>query len=122
MLRKVLVGMVIGALVASLGLFLWARSVLAGDTVRTALAAQLSKAIGQPVTIASIGATVYPRVSVNLGGVTIGDPARVTVDRPREPPPGRRPNRAAAAGVHLRRPVVVVGRVARHAGRDRLDR
>ncbi len=79
MLKKALVTIVIGALVGSLGLFFWARSVLGRDTVRTALATQLSAAIGQPVTVTTIAATIYPRVTVNLGGVTIGNPARVTV-------------------------------------------
>ena len=80
MLKKVLIGIVVLGFAGSLGLFLWARSILAQDTVRTALAGQLSKAIGQPVTIASIGATIYPRVTVNLRGVKIGNPARVIVE------------------------------------------
>ena len=79
MLKKAIIGIVLFGLVGSLGLFLWARSILAQDTVRAALAGQLSKAVGQPVTIASITASIYPRVTVNLGGVRIGDPARVTV-------------------------------------------
>ena len=79
MLKKVLIGIVVLGFVGSVGLFLWARSVLAQDTVRTALTWQLSNAIGQPVTIESIGAAIYPRVTVNLRGVKIGNPARVIV-------------------------------------------
>lgn len=79
MLKKILIGVVVAVFVASAGLFVWVRAVLGGDTVRTTLAAQLSKSIGQPVTIGSIGATIYPRVTVNLGGVSIGQPARIQV-------------------------------------------
>ena len=76
-MKKILIGVLVIVLVSVLGLFLWARSVFGRDTVRTALAAQLSDAIGQPVTIGSIGASIYPRVTVKLGTVTIGEPARI---------------------------------------------
>ena len=79
MLKRSLVGAVALILVLSLGLFFWVRSVFTEDTVRVALAGQLSRALGQPVTVGSIGATIYPRVTVNLGQVTIGDPARIQV-------------------------------------------
>jgi uncharacterized protein involved in outer membrane biogenesis len=79
MLKKVLLGAVVLVFVLSAGLFLWARSVFAEDTVRVALAEQLSKAIGQRVKIGSIAATIYPRVTVNLGQVSIGEPARIEV-------------------------------------------
>jgi uncharacterized protein involved in outer membrane biogenesis len=79
MLKRVLLGAFVLILLLSIGLFLWARAVFTHDYVRTALADQLSKALGQPVSVATIGATVYPRVTVNLGDVTIGEPARVRV-------------------------------------------
>jgi uncharacterized protein involved in outer membrane biogenesis len=60
--------------------FFWARSILATDTVRTALAAQISAAIGQPVSIRSISAGIYPRVTVILEGVAIGQPARIQAE------------------------------------------
>ena len=56
---------------------LWVRSVFANDTIRTALAGQISSAIGQPVAIGSISAGIFPRVTVKLGDVTIGEPARI---------------------------------------------
>jgi uncharacterized protein involved in outer membrane biogenesis len=80
MRQKILIGTVVGGLALSLGLFLWARSVLTQENVRAALAAQLSKSLGQPVTVGGIGAGIYPRVTVNLTAVTIGEPARITVD------------------------------------------
>jgi uncharacterized protein involved in outer membrane biogenesis len=60
-------------------LFFWARAVFTQDTVRTTLANQLSQSLGQPVTVGSIGAGIYPRVTVNLGDVTIGQPPRIQV-------------------------------------------
>ena len=64
-------------IVGGIALALYARSVLTGENVRNALAAQVSAAIGQPVTIGGLGASVYPRVTMDLTGVTIGDPARI---------------------------------------------
>lgn len=61
------------------GLYFWARSVLTGDRVRDTVAAQLSSALGQPVTIASLGVSVFPRVTMDLKDVTIGKPARISV-------------------------------------------
>src|SRR5262245_2571759 len=78
--RKGVIAAIAAAAIASLAAFLLVRLVFATDTVRTALAGQLSKAIGQPVAVSRIGASIFPRVTVTLGGVTIGSPARVTVD------------------------------------------
>jgi uncharacterized protein involved in outer membrane biogenesis len=79
MLKRSLIGAVALILVLSLGLLFWVRSVFTEDTVRVALAGQLSRALGQPVTVGSIGATIYPRITVNLGLVSIGDPVRIQV-------------------------------------------
>jgi uncharacterized protein involved in outer membrane biogenesis len=79
MLKKVLLGASALLLLLSTGLFLWARAIFTGDTVRVALANQLSRAIGQPVTIGSIAVTIVPRLTLNLGQVTIGEPARIRV-------------------------------------------
>jgi uncharacterized protein involved in outer membrane biogenesis len=79
MTRKIVVAVLIVLIVGSAGLWFWARYVLNNDAVRSALAAQLSKALGQPVTVASISAGVYPRVTVSLEGVTVGEPARITI-------------------------------------------
>ena len=80
MRQKILIGTGVGALVLSLGLFLWARSVLTQENVRAALAAQLSESLGQPVAVGGISAGIYPRVTVSLSEVTIGAPARIRVD------------------------------------------
>lgn len=79
MLKKIIIGGLVAVVLLFVGAFFWAKSVLTGDAVRTALAAQVEKAIGQPVTIGSIDATITPRVSVTLGEVKIGPPNKVFV-------------------------------------------
>jgi uncharacterized protein involved in outer membrane biogenesis len=79
MIKKVVGGLLLLVVVVSAGLFFWVRAVFTQDAVRTAIAAQLSRSIGQPVTIGSIGAGIYPRVTVNLGEVSIGQPPRIQV-------------------------------------------
>ena len=60
MLKKALAAALVLIVILSTGLFLWARTVFGKDTVRTALADQLSKALGQPVKVGSIAATIFP--------------------------------------------------------------
>jgi uncharacterized protein involved in outer membrane biogenesis len=75
--KKVLIVVVCVLALAIVGLALWAKSVLTGDNVRLAIAAQISGALGQPVTIGGIGASIYPRVMVDLADVAIGQSARI---------------------------------------------
>lgn len=77
MLKKLIVGVLVLLLVASAAVFLLARSVFGRDVVRETLEDQIAQAIGQPVAIGSIGASIYPRVTVDLGDVRIGDPPRI---------------------------------------------
>src|SRR5262245_43309719 len=79
MAKKIAIGVALLVLVGGLGLYLWASSVFGQDAVRVAFAAQISNALGQPVKIGSIGARIYPRVTLRLGDVTIGEPARIRV-------------------------------------------
>jgi uncharacterized protein involved in outer membrane biogenesis len=80
MVKKAAIAIVALLVLLTAAGFFWARSILATDTVRTALAAQISAAIGQPVTIRSISAGIYPRVTVILEGVAIGQPARIQAE------------------------------------------
>jgi uncharacterized protein involved in outer membrane biogenesis len=77
LVKKIAIAVFVGLVLGIVGLALWARSVLTGDNVRTAIAAQVSEALGQPVTIGGIGASIYPRVMVDLTDVAIGRPARI---------------------------------------------
>jgi len=77
--RKVVAAVCLAVAALATGLFLWVRAVFTDDIVRSALASQLSSALGQPVTIGGIGAGLYPRVTVNLKDVAIGEPARIRV-------------------------------------------
>lgn len=79
-MKKVALGVVVLFLVVGLGLFVWARSVLSTDTVRNALAAQLSTSLGQPVTVDAVSATIYPRITVQLKGVAIGKSGEIKLD------------------------------------------
>lgn len=79
MWTKILLGVLGLFLVCSLGLFLWVRSVLASDAVQVALAGQLSKALGQPVTIGQVGASIYPRISIALRDISIGQTSQIKV-------------------------------------------
>lgn len=76
-MKKILIAVVCVLVLAGGALALWAKSVLTGDNVRLAIAAQMSDALGQPVTIGGIGASIYPRVMVDLTDVAIGQPARI---------------------------------------------
>lgn len=77
MIKKIAIGLAALVILVSLAGFFWARSVFARDAVRMAIASQIASAIGQPVTIDSISAGIYPRVTVRLAGVAIGQPPRI---------------------------------------------
>ena len=75
---KRLIGVAVALVVlAGVGLALLARYVFTGSNVRAAVEAQVSAALGQPVTIGGIGASIYPRVTMDLTDVSIGTPARI---------------------------------------------
>jgi uncharacterized protein involved in outer membrane biogenesis len=76
---KILMASAMVVIVLGIGLYFWARSVLTGDRVRETVAAQLTSALGQPVTIGSLGFSIFPRVTMDLTDVAIGKPARITV-------------------------------------------
>ena len=80
MAKKIGIGLLAFLLVTSIVGAFWVRSVFAHDTVRVALASQISSALGQPVSIGGISASIYPRVTVRLSKVTIGEPVRVQAD------------------------------------------
>ncbi|PYR76395.1 MAG: hypothetical protein DMF86_12285, partial [Acidobacteria bacterium] len=74
-MRVVAAVLVLGVL--ALAAYLFARAVLGTDLVRSAVEAQLAARLGQPVRIASAGATIFPRLALDLRDVSIGVPAVV---------------------------------------------
>lgn len=81
MLKRVIIGVLALTIVAAALLYWRAQSIFSSELVRTSVAAQLSRALGQPVTIGRIGATVLPRVTMVLSDVRIGEPAAITLAR-----------------------------------------
>lgn len=79
MLKRVVLGTLAFLAIVSIAGAIWVRSVFTKDTVRQALAAQLSAALGEPVVVDGIGASIYPRVTVRLEGVSVGTPVRVRI-------------------------------------------
>jgi uncharacterized protein involved in outer membrane biogenesis len=79
MVKKILIAVAAVLVVLLVVGAVWVRSVFANDGVKNAVAAQVAKALGQPVTIGGIGAQIYPRVTVNLNDVGIGQPAKIKV-------------------------------------------
>src|SRR5262245_52302732 len=80
MVKKILAASAVVIVLLAIATAVWARSILATETVRTAIASQISNAIGQPVAIGGIGASIFPRVMIDLDNVTIGKPARIRVE------------------------------------------
>lgn len=76
-MKRLLIAAVSVLVLGGIGLVVLARSVLTGANVRAAVQAQLSDALGQPVTIGELGASAWPRVTMDLKDVTIGQPARI---------------------------------------------
>jgi uncharacterized protein involved in outer membrane biogenesis len=77
MRRRVLIGIFIVLAVLTAGLYVFANRILGSDLVRSTLEQQLATRFGQPVHIGSVGASLFPRVAVNLHDVAIGEPAAV---------------------------------------------
>ncbi|MCC7042237.1 MAG: AsmA family protein [Acidobacteria bacterium] len=79
MLRKLLIGVVVLSVVAVALLYYRAQAIFSSELVRTSVEAQISRALGHPVEIGSISATILPRVTMVLSDVRIGSPATITV-------------------------------------------
>jgi hypothetical protein len=79
MVRKLLAIIAILIVLLAVGVVLFARGRIGGDAVRRTLETQLSSRVGEPVTIASLSASFFPRVMVDLHNVAVGQPVRATV-------------------------------------------
>jgi uncharacterized protein involved in outer membrane biogenesis len=67
-------------LLLALALWLTVRMMLAGDHIRTAIEAQASAAIGRPVTIRAATPHLFPRVGLDLAGISIGARNEVSIE------------------------------------------
>ena len=79
MLRRVIVIAVGVLLVIATTIAVAGYWFLSGDGVRRALESQASSWLGQPVTIGSAGAHVFPRPAITLRDVRAGNPVRLTL-------------------------------------------
>jgi uncharacterized protein involved in outer membrane biogenesis len=78
-MRRTLLILVVLLVALAAGVYVFARSVLASDLVRSALERQLTARLGEPVRIGSASAAVFPRVSLALEDVSVGDPATAVI-------------------------------------------
>ncbi len=65
-----------GLVAIAIGALYW---FLSNDGIRLALERQATAWLEQPVHIASVGAQIWPRPGIRLAGVTVGEPARLTL-------------------------------------------
>jgi uncharacterized protein involved in outer membrane biogenesis len=77
MRTKLLAGALVVVLLVAGGLWFWADAIFASDAVRTALERQLGRAVGQPVAIGGISASIVPRLTIDLADIRIGQPPRI---------------------------------------------
>jgi uncharacterized protein involved in outer membrane biogenesis len=70
--RRVLIIVAVALLLAVAGLALVVRVLLGGDRIKAALESQASAALGRPVTIRAAVPRLFPRVGLELTGISIG--------------------------------------------------
>jgi hypothetical protein len=68
---------------AAVAAYLFVRGVLASDLVRSTLEQQLAARLSQPVRIRGAHAVLFPRLAIELTGLSIGDPASVQLEQVR---------------------------------------
>jgi hypothetical protein len=79
MFRKLLAVFCVLLVLLGVGVVLFVKGLIGGDAVRRTLESQLSARVGQPVTIASLGASFFPRVKLDLHNVAVGQPVKATI-------------------------------------------
>jgi uncharacterized protein involved in outer membrane biogenesis len=79
-MKRIAIVLVFVVVAGSVAVAFLARSVLTGENVRAALASQVSAALGQPVTIGGLDASIYPRVTMDLADVRIGSTSAIHLD------------------------------------------
>jgi uncharacterized protein involved in outer membrane biogenesis len=80
MKKIALIAIVLLAL-AGVGLFIAVRLLLRPDSVRSAIEAQASAALGMPVKASAVSVQLWPRAGLRLADVRVGEPTQVTLRR-----------------------------------------
>ncbi len=70
----------LAVLLLVIGLWLSVRMMLGGDRIKSAIEAQASAAIGKPVTIRVASPHLFPRVGLDLAGISIGTHNEVSIE------------------------------------------
>ena len=78
-MRRVAAALLVLIVLAAVALVLFARGAIGGDAVRRALEQQLSARLGEPVAIGSLGSSFFPRVTLDLHDIAIGQPVTATI-------------------------------------------
>ena len=73
-MRRRLAAVLIVLVVLLGGTYVFVRATLASDFVRSTLEQQLAARLGQPVRVGSAGASLVPRITIDLNDVSIGSP------------------------------------------------
>jgi uncharacterized protein involved in outer membrane biogenesis len=81
MVRKLVIALAVVLALAVAAVLLIARSLLGSESVRARVQEQIASLTGQPVTVGAANARVFPRVSLELAEVTIGEPAAIVAKR-----------------------------------------
>lgn len=79
--KLLVIALVVSATLVVIAGTLLIRGMVAGDAMRRTIEAQLSSALGQPVTVGQVSAGLWPRVTLSLVDVRVGEPARVRMSR-----------------------------------------
>lgn len=65
---------------AGVGAYFFVRASIGSDLVRSAVERQFAAYIGQTVRIGAAGVSLYPRITLDLSDVSVGDPAAIHLD------------------------------------------
>ena len=81
MLKKLVLVLFVLVLAGAAVIYFRAQAIFSSDLVRTSVESQLTRALGQPVSIGSIGASLTPRLTMAAGNVRIGADDAIVVEQ-----------------------------------------
>ena len=83
MAKKLALALVALLVLLAAGGYFLLRSLVSDESVRAQLSSRLTAALGQPVAIDRAHLVFSPKIGIELGGVRVGEPARLTFERVR---------------------------------------